>query len=267
LKEAYISLLDETVSEVVLLDEERVIVETMNEPTSACNDGRWQQIQVEIYSHLRKRFGDGLKIAVTGSCFSNPQSLPFVDMSAFAPMKNTYVTFHYYRPYWFTHQGASWGGGPGQKYLTGVQWPSRLGDVQTTMTEIRQFAPQNPFYKLYGERGISEAEGFVKNYYNWKPDEPMLSSDIDGVGQWADAKGVPRSHIILGEFGVLKKERSWRGADIDSAARWTEAVRTDAEKNGFAWSLWAYKGGMALAVSDDGIDYYPELVRALGLKP
>lgn len=263
-KARYLELMTETVEQIVEKNRDRIILEVMNEPNVPCDDPKWFRLQKEIVDHIRSRYA-GIKLALTGGCLSSYNALQYIDLQDYADKQNLYYTFHYYRPFWFTHQAATWSGGPGVKLLTGLPWPPYFGFEDEVVKEIRRQAPANSMYKLLPPTALEQAEEIVHKYYRWNPNSTMLAAEFAEVGSWADANAVPRSHVILGEFGVLKRERRWKGADIGSAARWIAFVRQRAEQNGFPWSMWSYKEGMALAVSDDGTDYYPEIVQALGL--
>jgi endoglucanase len=51
------------------------------------------------------------------------------------------------------------------------------------------------------------------------------------VQQWAHEHSRP---IYLGEFGAYDK------GDMDSRARYTEAVAREAERNGWGWGYWQF---------------------------
>lgn len=64
-------------------------------------------------------------------------------------------------------------------------------------------------------------------------EEAAIRDELDFVAGWADDNNVP---VFLGEFGAYNR------ADMDSRARWTEAVSRISEELGFAWCYWEYKG-------------------------
>jgi endoglucanase len=51
---------------------------------------------------------------------------------------------------------------------------------------------------------------------------------------WGKAHERP---IFLGEFGAFE------GADLESRARWTQAVARSAEQHGFSWAYWEFCSG------------------------
>jgi hypothetical protein len=257
-------LIEDVSREVVGKNIDRVIVEPLNEPTAACTDMFWESYQVRLITRLRRKFPD-VKYTVTSACYSAVTSFVKLDLSCFAKDENIYATFHYYSPFVFTHQGASWTGNPGVRVMSGLSWPASLGDVGSTMNEVRRFAPTNFYYNYYGEAALDQATREAENYYRANLGERDVVEAFSMVGRRMDEQGFPRSRVILGEFGVLKRERRWNGASIDSAARWISAVRRAAEAEGFAWAMWSYKEGMALTVNDGGTTMHLELIQALGL--
>ena len=104
---------------------------------------------------------------------------------------NLLVTFHYYEPFHFTHQGATWVGPEIQK-LHGITWGS-------------------------------------------DQDRAAVRSDFDKVATWAAANHRP---ILLGEFGAYDKS----GTPIELRAAYTQGVRSEAERHGFAWAYWQFEG-------------------------
>jgi endoglucanase len=68
-----------------------------------------------------------------------------------------------------------------------------------------------------------------------------ITRHFDEVAEWAKQRNV---QVLLGEFGAYSK------AEMDSRVRWTEFVRSEAERRGFAWAYWEF-------ASDFGI-YDPE---------
>ncbi|HJR81135.1 MAG TPA: glycoside hydrolase family 5 protein, partial [Anaerolineales bacterium] len=119
------------------------------------------------------------------------------------------VTFHYYLPFPFTHQGAEWV--EGSDPWLGTTWNAT--DAQ-------------------------KAE---------------ISSHFDSVAEWAEAKGL---RVLLGEFGAYSK------AELDSRVRWTEFVRSEAERHGFAWAYWEFGSGFGVYDPEANV-WREELRRAL----
>ncbi len=121
------------------------------------------------------------------------------------------VTFHYYLPFRFTHQGAGWVGEESQTWL-GTTWDA------------------------------TDAERAEVNHH------------FDLVADWAKRHGnIP---ILLGEFGAYSQ------ADLASRVRWTEFVRSEAERRGFVWAYWEFGSGFGI-YDPDAKGWREELLKAL----
>lgn len=67
------------------------------------------------------------------------------------------------------------------------------------------------------------------------PEEKLAIDGVfDRLADWSRNHRVP---MYLGEFGT------YRLAEVDDRARWTEHVRRAAESRGFAWSYWEFGAG------------------------
>jgi endoglucanase len=83
---------------------------------------------------------------------------------------------------------------------------------------------------------------WVKDSQQWKgttwgtPEEQAaLRGDLEKAAAWARQNRRP---IYLGEFGT------YQAAEMQSRARWTEAVAREAEKQGFSWAYWEFGSNM-----------------------
>ncbi|MEM7342829.1 MAG: glycoside hydrolase family 5 protein [Chloroflexota bacterium] len=61
--------------------------------------------------------------------------------------------------------------------------------------------------------------------------------DFQVAVRWAEKENRP---LYLGEFGAYSK------ADTESRIRWTEFVRTEAEKQGMSWAYWEFGAGFGV---------------------
>ena len=64
-----------------------------------------------------------------------------------------------------------------------------------------------------------------------------IANHFDTVAKWAIENNV---RVLLGEFGAYSK------APQDSRVRWTEFVRSEAERHGFAWAYWEFGSGFGI---------------------
>jgi hypothetical protein len=173
-----------------------------------------------------------------------------------------YYTFHYYDPSTFTHQGATWVPfWKGEQYINGLPWPPSRGEAKSAFAKFKNSISNaninDPIIISSGQKRLSD-------YFNSQQGPQIINRDFASVSAWAARNGVDRRRIVLGEFGVLKTEGRWHGANVGDAAAWIGAVRAAAERNGFPWAMWAYTAGMSFA---DGPQrqWHPEIAQALGV--
>jgi len=164
-----------------------VAFELLNEPHDKLNGEPWNRLFAELLGIVRQTNPD--RIVVVGPSHWN--SLNDLPLLRLPPDPNLLVTFHYYEPFHFTHQGATWAGEE-VKHLHGISW---------------------------GSPG----------------DRAALAVDFDKVAAWAAANHRP---ILLGEFGAYDKS----GTPLDLRVAYIGAVRSEAERHGFAWAYWQFEG-------------------------
>lgn len=184
----------------------QVLFELLNEPTDKITAPLWN-----IYVH------DALKVIresnPTRDVIFGPVNWNAYDWVTTLDVPNdphVIVTFHYYEPFEFTHQGAEWVGEQSQAWL-GEIWP------------------------------------------NNEERKREITRDFDLVAEWAQRHNV---RILLGEFGAYSK------ADMESRVRWTEFVRSEAERHGFAWAYWEFASGFGVYDPDEKL-WREDLLKAL----
>jgi endoglucanase len=74
----------------------------------------------------------------------------------------------------------------------------------------------------------------------WEATEAQKAEVVghfDEAAGWAKERNV---RLLLGEFGAYSK------APLESRVRWTEFVRSEAERHGFAWAYWEFASGFGI---------------------
>jgi hypothetical protein len=71
--------------------------------------------------------------------------------------------------------------------------------------------------------------------------------------------------VIIGEFGVWRRQAGLPGALCVDRAAWIAAVRRAAEKNKFSWAFFHVDGPFGLIDAAGKVD--PAILNALGLGP
>jgi endoglucanase len=172
-----------------------VLFELLNEPNDQLNASLWNDTMTETLSIVREM--NPRRDVIIGP--ANWNAYDWISTLDVPDDEHIIVTFHYYLPFQFTHQGAEWV--EGSDPWIGTTWDATNAE---------------------------RAE---------------VTSHFDSVADWARRHRKVR--ILLGEFGAYSK------APQDSRVRWTEFVRSEAERHRFAWAYWEF-------ASDFGI-YDPEV--------
>jgi endoglucanase len=133
--------------------------------------------------------------------------------------ENIIYTFHFYEPFFFTHQGADWVGD--QVATIGVPFPYNA----------KTYPPINP--KVIGTWGEN-------NYYQYKNDgnEQSVHDKLQIVKNWSNKYGVP---VLCGEYGVFNKY-----TDADSRCRYIKAVRKNLKAINMPGILWDYNTNFSI---------------------
>ncbi len=154
---------------------------------------------------------------------------------------NIIYNFHFYEPYAFTHQGATWGSFE-WNYFKDIPYPATPSQLAERMKGIPDDYARYQLY-LYGADG-------------W--DAASISQHIAFAADWGRERHVP---IICNEFGAFRET-----APPDSRARYLHDVRVALEQNGIGWAMWDWSGNFGL-VRHQGGAVVPEDadVDALGL--
>ena len=197
----------------------------------------WENAANSIIAAIRKI--DQKRTLIVGA--SNYNSI--YELSRTVPLNdgNIIYTFHFYEPFFFTHQGATWIGD--QVATTGVPFPY---DKQT-------FPPLSPKAKnTWGET----------NYYQYNRDgnEQSVRDKLQIVKNWALKYNVP---LLCGEYGVYNQY-----ADLDSRCRYIKAVRQTLKTMGIPGMLWDYNTNFSIFEGTPSISNLPDCMKdAIGFTP
>lgn len=218
-------------------DPERVFLEVINEPMVE-DLYRWHGIQAKVIAAIRSGAPKHTIIA-SGHRWSGLWELlalePYSD-------PNIIYNFHFYEPFVFTHQGASWAG-PNVQFYRQVPYPSSPEAV-SKMLETVIDDPARLVLLSYGED-------------RW--DASRIDKTIAIAAKWAEKHRVP---VICNEFGVYR-----RFSSPAARAAWITDIRMAFEKHGIGWTMWDYTGGFGVVTKQNGrATPDPEIVKALGLR-
>jgi endoglucanase len=202
----------------------------------------------------------------TGSCGSLVAGLTALDPAPLARFAPLLYTFHFYEPYLFSHQGATWlTEEPFYRWLNAVPWPGTRGRMTGTLEAVRtRMAADRSVPQAEKARDLAVIEAKLRDYGEAEPGPAFLAAAMEPVATWADLYGIPRRNVLMGEFGALRTDARYQAARAADRAAYLRDVRLTAERAGFAWSFWNLFDGLGLMDDAHAVD--PALVAALGLK-
>src|SRR6476619_2727679 len=161
-------------------DPEFVFLEVINEPMVE-DAYRWYGIQGNLIAAIRAAAPNHTIIA-SGHRWSGLSEMLFLEPYADA---NIIYNFHFYEPFAFTHQGATWAG-PNLPFYKNVPYPSSPEAVQALLNAIED-APARYNLLRYGED-------------NWNA--ARIDRELGVAAAWAAKRHV---FITCNEFGAFRK--------------------------------------------------------------
>ena len=210
-------------------DENSLFFEIYNEPPHM-NPQVWKDAAYNITAAIRK-VDQERTLLIGASNFNSIYELSrFVRLSD----ENIIYTFHFYEPFFFTHQGAGWVGS--QVATTGVPFPYNAD----------KFPALNPAAKnTWGET----------NYYQYRRDgnEQSIKDKLQIVKNWANKYAVP---LLCSEYGVYNKY-----ADQDSRCRYIKAMRGALRQLHIPGMLWDYNTNFSVFNGSPSLEKLPECMR------
>ena len=217
-------------------DPERVFLEVINEPMVE-DPYRWHGIQAKVIAAIRAG-APNHTIVATGHRWSG-----LWEMLALEPYsdRNVIYNFHFYEPFAFTHQGASWAG-PNLQFYKNIPYPSSPEAVAGIVESLIDY-PARLNLMRYGEDRWNVAR---------------LDHEISVAAAWGAKHNVP---VTCNEFGTYR-----RFVTPAHRAAWIADIRAALEKHGIGWTMWDYSGGFSVVNKKDGKAIPDtETVKALGL--
>lgn len=246
---AFLDLLDEVVRLVGALPAARLALEPLAEPPVCAREApRWYALQEQALARVRAAGFEGWNV-VSPACFGTLGALLAFDPRPLLQGRSL-LTFHFYEPHAFTHQGHS-GFAVHTPYLDGLPFPYDPPRVEAAMRSARD--------RLAADPALSEEERQrrwlalrtdLDIYRTGATDALAIRARFEAVAVYVRALGIPGPRVFLGEFGAsVGRPAMRRGAEPADRARYVAAVREAAEAAGFAWAFWQLWGGFGLAAT------------------
>lgn len=204
-------------------DPDKVFLEIMNEPVFRGNEEKWFPIQERLVKTIRS-VAPKHTILVSGAQWANRVSLMQME-----PLSdpNIVYKFHYYSPFFFTHQGATWSSDV-VKPMRNVPYPSTPDNVKEAIEQLEDEGPKNAL-KRYGEE-------------RWNAKK--MEEEIEEVADWASKHGL---FLCCNEFGVYN-----RYSPPEDRTQWHHDLRIALEKYNIGWTKWEYDRGFGLVQHEEG---------------
>jgi len=215
-----------------------IYYEVLNEP-HGISDSLWGSIQQTVIDAIRL-VDNAHYIVVGGAGWNSYNNLG--NIPVYADSKLIY-TFHFYDPFVFTHQGASWTD-PSMVPLSGVPFPYNASVMPDTPASLKG----------------TWIEGAI-NAYSTEGNVAKVKSLIDIAVNFSNARKVP---VFCGEFGVYIPNSS-----NTDRVYWYDVVRKYLEEKNIPWTTWDYQGSFGLFKKDSNelfdYDLNTGLLGALGM--
>jgi endoglucanase len=192
-----------------------IMYEILNEPHGITTQ-QWGTIQGNVINTIRQ-LDSKHTIIVGGSGYNSYTELANLPVYTY---DNLLYTFHFYDPFMFTHQGASWTS-PSMVSLSGVPFPYDAATMPACPAALRGTWVENSL-AAYPSEGTAD----------------HVRQLIDIAINFRDNRNV---NIFCGEFGVYIPN-----SDSSDRAYWYEIVRQYLEQNNIPWTIWDYKGSFGL---------------------
>ena len=246
---------------------EDVAIEPYNEPAyypcDASGTEDWQRIMADTVADIRAVSAE-LTVVATGACGGSITGLTDLDPTFDDP--NLLYSFHMYEPHSFTHQRSDDPDG----FASGLPWPASEGSPDLTIAALRAHMDADGIDMGVQARTIVELQGVVAAYFAEGWGQPQLEARIGEAVDWAKGHDIAPDRLFMGEFGAILMTPDGRmGAFNQDRLRYLAAVRQEAEKHGFPWSIWEYSNpfGMSVIVPEGPAVPDAELLDVLGLAP
>jgi len=206
-----------------------VYYELMNEPDGSYLKTNWGQIQGRMINAIRAI--DTTHTIIVGAPEANSMT-ELKNLPVYTD-KNLIYTFHFYKPFLFTHQGADW---TLLKNVSGIPFPYNSTTMPTCPAELIGTGTWgDDLYKNYPTEGTVD----------------RMKSYIDEAITFARERHV---RLFCGEFGVLMTT-----VQNEQRCNWYKEVTNYLNENGISWTMWDYHNAFGLFVKGTSYRFETDL--------
>lgn len=215
---------------------DKVLFEIYNEPHNITN-AQWTQCALQLIKTIR-RIAPHHTLIVGGVDWNSISGLQKLGK---LPDDNIIYTFHFYDPFLFTHQGATW---PGVKATSNIHIPFPYN--------AKAMPPLNP--KSIGTYGES-------NYENYQEQGTAtgLKKELEVAKAFSEKYHVP---IFCGEWGSYKKY-----SDPASRCRYTATIKGLLNELHIPFAYWEWNQSFSFFNGEPSLQNIPDCMKkAWGFK-
>jgi endoglucanase len=264
---SYFAVVERIVDSLKSIKSGPIAIEPMNEPQSACRvwfGTDWTEYQQWMVARIRKVAPD-LTIFLTGGCWSNIEGIILLKSDLLRDRRN-FVSIHFYYPFLFTHQTATWT----MPYLAGtigVPYPASLGSEDAAIALTRKrFATIQAHTMVNEEPAKLKAIAEIRRYFRENQGRATIEQWMKRVANWQRRQRIDPSRIVFTEFGAMKKTINGKEFDKASRVRWLHDASLAMERYGWSWTVYVLQDGpFGLYVKPNDRYPDPELLHALRL--
>jgi hypothetical protein len=263
----YLEVVERIAGELATVRLGRVALEPMNEPQSECrrkNGVDWTVYQELIVAGVR-RIAPDLRLFLTGGCWSNIEGIVLLDGDLLRDARNL-VSVHFYYPFLFTHQTATWTM-PYLSAVVGVPYPASSGSLDLTLALSRE-----QFRRVALPAGVNpmltqlKSEREIQKYFYESQGQAQVERWMRQVADWQQRQRIAADRIVFTEFGAMKQKIG--GVEIDKAsrARWLRDASAEIERHGWGWTVYVLRDD-PFGLYEHKADRHPDaqLLRSLRL--
>lgn len=200
----------------------RIALEFISEPQCkpATGPDSWPPIQLQIWKAVRQ-VAPRLPLILTG-CRARVDSIVKLDATPYRGDPNVVWSFHYYDFF----EGHEWA------KLVDVPFPARP-ELADSDKALQAMAPAAAVAQ--NRHVLADLRDYLKNDHG----EETIREKIASVADWARRNGIPASHVSLNEWAPIFTNRPQNEAIRADTLRYIQAVRVEAERQGFSWAYWS----------------------------